>query len=117
MDRRTQQSRDGILEAMRKIRRLRQGTISELFYGTGHDKQGPYYLLQGYAGGKHWSKRVPRDQVQQLREDLRAGARFKELCAQFAEVTEQATIAEDQPLSKKNAGKPSRNATGRPKRS
>jgi hypothetical protein len=103
---------------MRQIERLRQGTISEQFYrGAGENKQGPYYVLQGYADGKHWSKRVPRDQVEQVREDLGAGARFKELCGEFAEVTEQAPIAEDQPVRKKNAAKRSRNATGKPKRS
>jgi hypothetical protein len=117
MDRLTQQKRDGILDEIRRIERLRQGTISEQFYGRGKDRQGPYYVLQGYTDGKHWSKRVPRDQVEQVREDLGAGTRFKELCGKFAELTEQATMAEDQPSGKKNASKRSRNATGKPKRS
>jgi len=117
MDSQAQQKRDGILDEMRRIERLRQGTISEQFYGAGENKQGPYYVLQGYSESKHWSKRVPRDRVEQVREDLGAGIRFKELCGQFAELTEQATIEEDQPGSKKNATKRSRNATGKPKRS
>jgi hypothetical protein len=117
MDKRTAQKRDGILDEMRQIDRLRQGTISEQFYGTGEKKQGPYYVQQGYTAGKHWSKRVPRAQVDQVRTDINAGVRFKELCQEFAEVTEQATIAQDQADSKKNAGKRTGNATGRPKRS
>lgn len=117
MNKRIQQKREGILDEMRRIQRLRQGTISEQFYGAGENKQGPYYVLQGYSEGKHWSKRVPRDQIEQLRDDLGAGARFKELCGHFVELTEQATIAEDQPSGKKNASKRSRIATGKPKRS
>jgi len=117
MDRRSQQKRNGILDEMRQIDRLRQGTISEQFYGKGEKKQGPYYVQQGYTAGKHWSKRVPGAQVDQVRADINAGVRFKELCQKFAEVTEQATITQDQAGSKKNARKRTGNATGRPKRS
>jgi len=104
-------------EEIQQIDRLRQGTLSEQYYGAGEKKQGPYYVQQGYTAGKHWSKRVRRDQVDQVRADINAGVRFKELCQEFADVTEQATIANDQPDSKKNARKPSRSATGKPKRS
>lgn len=117
MDPRTQKKREGILEEMRQIDRLRQGTVSEQFYGTGEKRQGPYYVQQGYSGGKHWSKRVPRDQVDQVRADINAGVRFKELCQEFAEVTEQATITQDQAGSKKNAKRRGRNATSKPKHS
>jgi len=117
MNKRSQQERDGILEQIRKIDRLRQGTISEQFYGTGEKKQGPYYVQQGYSAGKHWSKRVPRGQVDQVRADINAGVRFKELCQEFADVTEQATITQDQAGSKKNARRRAGSATGRPKRS
>ena len=117
MDKQTQQKREKILDEMRQIDRLRQGTVSEQFYGTGENRQGPYYVWQGYSGGKHWSKRVRRDQIDQVREDLHAGARFQELCEEFAEVTEQATIAETEPRGKKKPSTPSRNATGKPRRS
>lgn len=117
MDKQTQQKRDRILEEMRRIERLRRGTISEQFYGTGENRQGPYYVLQGYSDSRHWSKRIPRDQAAQVREDLGAGARFRELCDEFAEVTEQATLVEDQPGRKKNAAKRSRSDTRKQKRS
>ena len=96
--------REKILDEMRQIERMRQGTISEQFYGTGENKQGPYYLLQGYVEGKHWSMRVPRERIEQVREDLRAGVRFKELCQEFAELTEQATLRADAPEGKKTPG-------------
>jgi hypothetical protein len=112
-----EQKRTEILDEMRQIQRLRQGTISEQYYGTGDSRQGPYYVLQGYVGGKHWSKRIPRDQADQVRADLEAGAHFRDLCGQFAEVTEEATIMADEPASKKNARKRNRSATAKPKRS
>jgi hypothetical protein len=113
----TERKRTEILDAMRQIERLRQGTISEQYYGSGESRQGPYYVLQGYAEGKHWSRRIPRGQVEQVRADLEAGADFQALCRKFAEVTEEATIMADQPDSKKNGRKRGRNATARPKHS
>ena len=112
-----EQKRTEILDEMRQLERLRQGTISEQYYGSGENRQGPYYVLQGYADGKHWSKRIPRDRVEQVQADLKAGVHFKELCREFAEVTEEATIMEDQPVSKKNARKRNRNAAAKPKHS
>jgi len=115
MNKQAQQKRDGILDEMRQVDRVRQGIISEQFYGTGEKKQGPYYILQGYDDGEHWSKRVPRDQIDQVRTDVEAGVRLKELCQDFADVTEQATIRQDHVDSKKNSRKPTKSATGRPK--
>lgn len=117
MQQKTELKRTEILDEMRQIERLRQGTISEQYYGTGDSRQGPYFVLQGYADGKHWSKRIPRDKVEQVKADLEAGAHFKGLCRQFAEVTEEATVMEDEPASKKKARKHKKNAFARPNRS
>jgi hypothetical protein len=115
MNKQAQEKRDRILNEMRQIERLRQGTISEQFYGTGEKKQGPYYVLQGYNGGKHWSKRAHKNQINQLRQDIDAGDRLKELYQAFAEVTEQATIKQDYADSKKNAKRQTKRATKKPK--
>jgi hypothetical protein len=117
MQQKAREERKRILDEMQQIERLRQGTISEQYYGTGESRQGPYYVLQGYVDGKHLSKRIRRDQVEQVKADLEAGAHFEDLCRQFAKVTEKATIMEDAPASKKNARKPNRSATAKPKRS
>ena len=117
MHNQVEQKRTEILDQMRKIKRLRQGSISEQYYGTGQKRQGPYYVLQGYVDGKHWSKRIPVDQVEQVRADLKAGAHFEALCREFGEVTEEATIMEDQTVSKKKARKQSRNAMAKRKHS
>ena len=117
MQQKVEQKRSEILDQMRHIERLRQGIISEQYYGTGENRQGPYYVLQGYADGKHWSKRIPRDQVEQVKADLQAGMHFKDLCQQFADLTEEATVTKDKPASKKNSRRRNRNATAKPKRS
>ena len=117
MNKQTPATRNGILEEMGQIERLRQGTLSEQYYGTGADRRGPYYVLQGYAEGRHWSRRVPRDHVEQVRADLAAGVRFQELCRAFAAATEQATLAGEAPASKKNARRRKGTASGRPPRS
>ena len=93
-----------IIDQIQQIDRLRQGTLSEQYYGTGKNKKGPYYVLQGYdVAGKHWSKRIPKSKVDDIKEDLNANARLKELFQEFANVTEQATVAHDKTSSKKKA--------------
>ena len=118
MDKKTEDRREDILNEMREINRLRQGIVSEQFYGTGDKKQGPYYVLQGYTtDGKHWSKRVSRDKIDQVRADISQSAHLKDLCQAFAEVTEQATIKQDNADSKKNAKKQTKPVIKKPKRS
>lgn len=101
MNNQAQKKRDRIINEMQQIDRLRQGTISEQYYGTGDNKKGPYYVLQGYTEGKHWSKRIPKDQINQVRKDIKAGIHLKELYQDFADITEQATLKEDVADSKK----------------
>ena len=114
MDKQAQDKRNKILEHMGRIERMRQGTLSEQYYGTGDNRRGPYYVLQGYAEGRHWSQRVPREQVEQVRADLVAGVRFQDLCRSFAEITEQSTLAGESSASKKNDRKRMLNAFGKP---
>jgi hypothetical protein len=117
MDQCTEQKRDEILQEMRRIERLRQGTLSEQYYRVGEKQQGPYYVLQGYQAGKHWSQRVAQEQVDQVCADIAGRARFEELCRTFAEVTEKATIVKEPGDSKKKSRRLARNGIKRPKRS
>ena len=117
MDKQTRAIRNGILEEMGGIERLQQGTLSEQYYGTGANRRGPYYVLQGYAAGRHWSRRVPRDRVEQVRADLAAGVRFQDLCRAFAETTERATRVGESPTAKKNSRRRNGNASRKPPRS
>jgi hypothetical protein len=115
MEHRIEQRREGILQQMRQIERLRQGTLSEQYYGSGEKRQGPYYVLQGYENGKHWSERVSQAQVEQLRADLAAHGRFDELCQDFVKATEQATLAQEDEHSKKKPRQRPGSATKRQK--
>jgi hypothetical protein len=115
MNHRNEQRREGILQQMRQIERLRRGTLSEQYYGAGERRQGPYYLLQGYEKGKHWSERVNKEQVEQVRADLAGHSRFEELCQGFVEITEKATLAHEDDVSKKKPRKPRERATERRK--
>lgn len=73
MDTMTEKRREEILEEMRLISRMRQGGLSQQHYTVGEGKkkrqQGPYYVLQGWRNGQHWSRRVSKEGVNQIRED------------------------------------------------
>lgn len=106
MDKMTERRRDEILEEMRQITRMRQGGVSQQHYMVGEGKkkrqQGPYYVLQGWHDGQHWSKRVAKEGVNQIREDIKAYERFQALCLEFTKLTEQATMKDETADSKKN---------------
>lgn len=94
-----------ILEELRSMERMRRGQISEQFIKRkGADGQlheyGPYFVWQASIQGKKRSHRIPADQVDQAREDLKAHARFEELCEQLASLMEQAACEE--PSKKKS---------------
>lgn len=98
--------REEILEEMRQISRMRQGCLSQQHYQVGQGeqqrRQGPYYVLQGWQDGQHWSTRILKDDLEQVREDIKAHERFQALCQEFTELTEQATERETEADSKKN---------------
>jgi len=97
-----EKKRSEIISRINSISRARQGTLSEQYYGKGEKRQGPYYVLQGYTGNKHWSKRIPRDKVDQLREDLKTGEELKALVHELVDLVEVSTIEEDTADTKKN---------------
>jgi quinol monooxygenase YgiN len=104
MDAMTGKRREEILEEMRQISRMRRGCLSRQHYRVGQGKnqrrQGPYHILQGWQDGEHWSARVSKDELEQVREDVKAYERYQALCQEFAELTEKAADAEAD--SKKN---------------
>ena len=99
--------RQRILDELSRLDRFRRGQLSEQYYervnAQGRKvRQGPYYVWQGWVRGQKRSVRVPPDQVAQVRADLQAFAHFKELCAQLADLTERATMAEGGDAKKKS---------------
>ena len=100
-------NRQRILEELARLTHFRRGQLSEQYNerinAQGQKvRQGPYYIWQSWVRGQKRSVRIPSDQVTQVRADLKAFARFKELCAQLADVTEWTTMADGGDAKKKN---------------
>ena len=88
--------RKQILAEMGKITMLRQGSLSEQYYtktyanGRKH-KQGPYYVLTWYEGGAKKTKRIPKDEVTHVEDEIQNYQRMKKLFNNLLDVTEQMT--------------------------
>lgn len=105
MNKEIEKKRNQLISEIQKTDRLRQGTISEQYYGTGKKKQGPYYVFQGYKNGKHWSKRIPKNELEQYETDINTSIRLKELYKEFADAIEESTINEEHSANKKKLKK------------
>ena len=103
------EKRESIIKELRSIARIRRGQLSEQYYETitasGEiNRQGPYYVWQATIKGKKRSVRIKAEETQQVREDIKLYARFKDLCEQLTDVTEQMTLTGQE--SKKKSRKP-----------
>lgn len=74
---------------------MRRGTLNEQYYrktAKGKDEpvlQGPYYVFSRKEKGKTISERVPRAEVQQVRQQIEQYERFMELSREFVACSEQ----------------------------
>lgn len=100
------QQQQSLLQQMQDIDRLRRGSLSRQFFpaaGPRGARRGPYYILQGFLGGKKFSERVPQDQAPQVQQDVDHYRRFQALAEDYVTVTDQLTRAQDaHPGAKKN---------------
>lgn len=101
--------RNEIIDQLKSIQRIRRGQISEQYIerqgADGKMKRfGPYYVWQASIQGKKRSRRIPKEDVEQVREDLQEYQEFKVLCEQLVDVTEKMTC-QGEKKSKKNATK------------
>ena len=67
------------------IRQLRQETFSEQSNGTNENWRCPYFVLQGFADGRHCAVCRPLDRIKKMLDDFAAGVRFQELWVSLAE--------------------------------
>jgi hypothetical protein len=110
-----------ILQQMANITRMRRGTLTEQ-YNRKTDEQGkertwgPYYTLQAWVDGKNRSERVPRENAQQVREDIQHYQAFAELCERYIQ-TAEGVARQDDPDGKKKPSPPRRRSGGKPPRS
>lgn len=98
--------RNLIIDQLKSIQRIRRGQISEQYIekpgADGKMKRfGPYYVWQASIQGKKRSHRIPKEDVEKVREDLQGYQEFKDLCEQLVDVTEQMTCQEER-QGKKN---------------
>jgi hypothetical protein len=88
------QQREHILQQMQAIQRLRRGSFSRQSFPArrrGLRKQGPYFLLQGYADGRKFSERIPAERAEEVQQDVENYRRFQALAEQFVAVSDALT--------------------------
>jgi hypothetical protein len=114
--------RQGILKEMSDIRVVMRGTFKEQMMPVRLRDQkepvlrGPYYLLAIWKDGKTHSRRIRSEEAPLAREGAANYRRIKELCEEFAVLTErlgELERARDSQEAQKKGLKSRRNATRR----
>jgi hypothetical protein len=69
--------------------------------------QGPYFVLQGFQGGRKFSQRIPAPAAERVQAQVDNFKQFQALADQCISLTDQITqLAEGLPDAKKNSGSP-----------
>ncbi len=97
-----------LLGEIAKIGTMRRGQLSEQYYETKNakgktTKTGPYYVWQASVRGRKRSVRVRRGEIDEVRREIEAGKRYRELCEELADVMEALAMqpaGEADPLKK-----------------
>jgi len=95
------QQRHSVLEEMLEIRSACRGKISEQFLKVRHKGKkdpvlrGPYYVLTWWEDGRTRSRRVKKDELGQVREELANYEHLKALSREFEELTQALGEAEN----------------------
>lgn len=123
-------TRPAILQQMAQLNSMERGTLSEEYRerpdgAGGTIRLGPYFKHQAWEDGANHSRRVPTEEVPQLRQELANYQRFTQLAEAFVEVTVEETRAKRahagagaDPDAKKNSrNKSGRKGSAKPKRS
>jgi hypothetical protein len=116
--------RDDILEAMRSIRRMKRGQISEQTLrrtGAGGtvNERGPYAIFQRWEKGRNRCRRVPAAELPALKEAVAGYQHFKALAEEFATLTETLTERSGAllPAKKNSRRRPAKGNSPKPKAS
>lgn len=87
--------RQEILEEMVALRSMERATLKEQMLPVKHKGKkepvlrGPYYVLARWESGKTHSRRVPQDELEQVKQDVANHKRFIVLCREFEALTQQ----------------------------
>ena len=105
--------RDEILDEMRAIRQLIAGKLSSQFIKKAKADGsfsilGPYFIYQRWKDGKNRPERINKEELPAIQAAVAGFEKFKQLTAEFAEITEILTERRGTLLpSKKNSKKKS----------
>lgn len=117
-----EQQREQVLEQIRSIDFLYRGTLSRHYLKRRNLGKtlthGPYFVLQGYLGGKKFSQHIHADDAAAVEKGVDNYKLFRELADRFVTLTEQITrLAKGKTDSKKNSSrrKSPTNDSGKPK--
>lgn len=87
--------RHEILEEMDAIRSMERATLNEQMLPVKHKGKkkpvlrGPYYVLARWENGKTHSRRVPREELAQVKQDVANHKHFMALSKEFEDLTQQ----------------------------
>lgn len=104
---------------MSQIEKMELGTLGEEIrsktVGGKAVTTGPYYKHQQWVDGRNRSRRVPLEEVEELRAAVEGRQHFENLATRFIELTVAETRSEMAPEVKKNAAKSKRRNSKKPK--
>jgi hypothetical protein len=86
-----------VLQQIAQIQQMEKGSLHVIRQGP----SGPYHNLQFTENGKHVSRYVPQDQVDQVRQAIDGYHQFTRLTDQYAQIVIQRTRAEIGGVKKK----------------
>jgi len=95
-----EQRRAEIIGQLGQIRSMELGTLNEQMLPVRHKgspepvMRGPYYVLARWVDGKTRSRRVAKDELEQVRHDVDNRKQFDALCAEFKELTHELGVLE-----------------------
>jgi len=129
----SESQREAVLAELASLRSIERGSLSEEYRerpapnGKGTVRNGPYYKHQCWENGRNRSRRVPAQEVPQLREDLDNAQRFDQLVETLASLAidegrqrraaRRSEKKPDRDAKKNSAKKASGSVTAKPKRS
>ena len=92
--------RQEVVQKLLELRCLERGALSEQYVtrsgppGQPAVKRGPYFVLSRWEDGRNRSRRVKREEVAQVRQDLANYESFMALCHELEDLTRQLGVLE-----------------------
>lgn len=107
--------RQGIMEQMAAIRRMRRGTVNQQYFEVQQKdgsvgRHGPYFLYSRTEKGKSFSRRISREEVERYEAETVNCRRFKELSNRCVMICEELAEADEKKVEKKRSKRSRRNS-------